>query len=128
MYDVYVAGIPEKTWREKFKEELSDDISVFDPLAQESIRYDMKNAKLIVFYFNHYWNGDGTLLYLGDVIKASKPVIICTDGNIRSSKQMDRYSEQKNVTIVNSIEELVSTAEEYIAQMELCKVDELPKD
>ena len=39
-YDVYLGGVMTKVWRELFKAQLSDDISVFDPMVNNFSELD----------------------------------------------------------------------------------------
>ena len=40
MCDVYLGGISDDVWRRTFKEEVSQDISMFDPMVENYENYD----------------------------------------------------------------------------------------
>lgn len=140
MYDVYLGGISVPEWRNEFKSQISSDISVFDPFIQttefkklkkhdktEQVArefYFMDQCNIIIFYIDNTTLAKSVRLQIGDAIGRNKQVVVCLAGKVIGKKYMQQYCEYRGVTVVNSIEELVSTVEEYVAQLELCNQDE----
>lgn len=136
MFDVYLGGVAAKKWREKFKSEISDDISIFDPLVENYEQYDKKEianqaareliyiydkCKIIVFYLDPMWQGTTTLLEIGNAIGRGKQVVVCLDGNVNGKEKIYCHCDYHGVLVVDTIEELISAVEECAAQVELCK-------
>ena len=137
MYDVYLGGALDSTYLSEFKKQISADISVFDPtvdnyehlndvekanqVAKELI-YMEEEAKLVIFYFNSKWQGVSSLIELGDCAGRGKSVIVCIDGEVEGGERIRRYCEFRGIIITDSLEDLITTVEEYMAQVELCSV------
>jgi len=137
-YDVYLAGVSSQKWRKIFKKSIDKDIIVFDPYVKnfnhdddynksEQIArefYFMDNSELIVFYFNKSKSNKSVRIQLGDAIGSKKQVIVCLDGTVDGNTYVERYCEYRGVITVKSIDELITATEEYLAQVELCYIDE----
>ncbi len=135
MCDVYLGGISDDVWRRTFKNEVSQDISIFDPMVDGYEEYDenkkadhsarelfhIERSDIIVFYLNEQWNGASTLLELGDSAAMDKQVVVCLDGEVQGKDKIRRYCEYKGVFVVTSLEDLITAVEEYIAQIDLCQ-------
>ncbi len=137
MCDVYLGGISCKEWRRSLKNEISQDISIFDPTVEGYDDYDefeksdhaakelfqIERCDVIVFYLNEQWDGASTLLELGDSVALDKQVVVCLDGDVKGQEKIKRYCEYRGVFVVNSLDELIVTIEEYIAQIDLCNLE-----
>jgi len=51
MYDVYLGGVTAPEWREEFKRQVSQDISVFDPFVEDFKSKDKTEQIAREFYF-----------------------------------------------------------------------------
>lgn len=134
-YDVYLGGLSKPEWRAKLKSEISSDIEIFDPLVKD---YDASNpfqvhdqtAKqlyhiengntLVVFYLNDEWNGTSSLLEIGDSVARGKQVIVCLEGDVKEKDKIRRYCDFRGAMVVDTLDELTSTIETYLAEVELC--------
>ena len=137
MYDVYLGGVTTSQWREDFKTQISSDISIFDPhmknfssldtedrveqVAREF--YFMDQSSIVVFYFNSA-SAKSVRVQLGDAVGRGKQVVVCFDGKVKGKTFLRRYCEYRGILIAHSIEGLVSTIEECIAEVELCSLDD----
>ena len=139
MYDVYLGGVVDNSWIQKFKEQISNDISVFDPqidgyddfsdgeLANQvakEMSYMENECNIIVFYLNNCYEGVASLLELGDCVGRDKSVIVCLEGEVLGETKIRRYCEFRGVIVTNTIEDLVTTVEEYLGQIELSAYEE----
>ena len=61
------------------------------------------------------------MLELGDSVAMDKQVVVCLDGDVQGKDKIKRYCEYKGVFVVTSLEDLITTVEEYIAQIDLCQ-------
>ncbi len=137
-YDVYLGGVTTSEWREEFKSQLSSDISVFDPYLKEFDTftkedkteqiarelYFIEQCNIVVFYLNSTQTSKSVRLQIGDAVGQDKQVIICLDEGVEGASYIEHYCEYRGVILVNTMEELISTAEEYAAEVELCKFDD----
>ncbi len=135
-YDVYLGGVTAPEWRTEFKSQISSDISVFDPYlegfqafsnndkAEQIARefYFMDQCDIVVFYFNST-TAKSARLQLGDAVGADKQVVVCIDGSVKGKTFIIRYCEYRGIPITENVEELVTTVEEYAAEVELCQFD-----
>ena len=134
-YDVYLGGITSPQWRKDFKSQISSDISVFDPyldklneedkieqIAREL--YFIEQCEIVVFCLNSEKTSKSSRLQLGDAVGHDKQVIVCLDGNVEGSSYVEKYCEYRGVVVVFSVEDLVRTVEEYVAEVELCNFDD----
>ncbi len=139
MYEVYLGGVVDNSWIQKFKEQVSNDISVFDPqidgyddfsdeeLANQvakEMAYMENECNIIVFYLNDIYEGVASLLELGDCVGRDKSVIVCLEGQVLGETKIRRYCEFRGVIVTNTIEDLVTTVEEYLGQIELSAYEE----
>lgn len=137
-YDVYLGGMSTEEWRQEFKTQISPDIQIFDPLVQNFHKFDaseianqsarqlfhIENGNtMIIFYVNSKWSGTTSLLELGDAVGRGKQVIVCLDGEVEGEEKIRRYCEFRGVLIVSDLEELISTVEACVAEIELCNID-----
>ncbi len=137
MFDVYLGGALDSVYLNEFKNQISEDISVFDPTVEDydhlnnaqknnqvakELIYMEEESKLIVFYFNSDWQGVSSLIELGDCVGRGKAAIVCLDGSIKGEERIRRYCEFRGIIITDSLEDLITTVEEYMAQVELCSV------
>jgi len=78
-YDVYLGGLSKSDWRTRVKNEISPDITIFDPMSEEGAcdinnqsakqLYFIENGNtLVVFYLNEDWNGTTSLFGIGDAV------------------------------------------------------------
>ena len=96
-YDVYLAGVSEKEWRETFKDQISQDVRIFDPLVEnykELDEHEKANqaakelihmegeCSIIAFYLNAKWEGVTALIELGEAIGRNKQIIVCLEGDV----------------------------------------------
>ncbi len=137
MYDVYLGGVTTPEWRKEFKAQVSSDISIFDPYVETFAKYNkrdkaeqiarefyfMDECDVIIFYLNSK-AAKSARLQLGDAVGHNKQVIVCLDGSVPGKTFVKRYCEFRGIILVESMEDLVSTAEECAAELELCKFDE----
>jgi hypothetical protein len=134
MWDIYLGGLSEPSWRAKFKSEISPDISIFDPMVENYETFSehqranerahqfvvMQNeCTVIVFYLNDKWKGHSTLLEIGDAVGRGIQVILCLDGKVKDAEKIQRYCEYHGVLVVNSLDDLITTVEEYMAELSL---------
>lgn len=136
MYDVYLGGVTTPKWRKEFKDQVSSDISVFDPYIETYSNYDkhdkaeqiarefyfMSECKVIVFYLDSK-TAKSARLQLGDAVGNDKQVIVCLDGKVPGKTFIKRYCEFRGIILVESMEDLVSTVEECAAELELCQFE-----
>lgn len=134
MYDVYLGGVTTPEWRKEFKAHISSDISVFDPYVETFKKYDkrskaeqiarefcfMEECNIIVFYFDSK-TAKSARLQLGDAVGNDKQTIVCLNGRVPGKTFIKRYCEFRGIILVESIEDLISTVEEYAAELELCQ-------
>lgn len=137
MYDVYLGGVTTPQWRKEFKEQISSDISVFDPYVDKFSTYNaedkaeqiarefcfMDECDIIVFYFNSK-AAKSARLQLGDAVGHGKQVVVCLDGTVPGKTFIRRYCEFRGILLVESLEDLISTVEECAAELELCQLME----
>lgn len=135
-YDVYLGGVTTSEWRSEFKSQISSDISVFDPYVTDTSKwngedkgeqiarefYFMDQSSIVIFYFNEKTSKSGRL-QLGDAVGHEKQVVVCIDGKVPGKTFIERYCEYRGVLLVESIEDLVATVEEYSAELELCQAE-----
>ncbi len=135
-YDIYLGGVTTPEWRKEFKTQVSSDISVFDPYIETYAKYNkndkaeqiarefyfMSECDVIVFYLNSK-AAKSARLQLGDAVGNDKQVIVCLDGKVPGKTFIKRYCEFRGIILVESMEDLVSTAEECAAELELCQFD-----
>lgn len=139
MYDVYLGGVVGNFWMQEFKEQVSSDISVFDPRIDGYDNFDDKElanqvakemtymeneCNLIVFYLNDHYEGVASLLAIGDCVGRGKIVIVCLDGDVWCKEKIKRYCEFRGVIVTETVEDLVTAVEEYLGQIELSAYDE----
>ncbi len=131
MYDVYLGGQTTEEWREKFENQISSDISIFDPLCKEFNTSDinekseqiarefyfMEQCNLLVFYLNTIELSKSSRLQIGDAVGHELQVIVCLDGDVEGAEYIRKYCEYRGVVTTNSIEDLVLTVEEYAAEL-----------
>ena len=131
MYDVYLGGQTTEEWREKFKDQISSDISIFDPLCKEFNTSDinekseqiarefyfMEQCNLLIFYLNTIELSKSSRLQIGDAVGHELQVIVCLDGDVEGAEYIRKYCEYRGVVTTNSIEDLVLTVEEYAAEL-----------
>lgn len=134
MYDVYLGGVTTPEWRKEFKDQISSDISVFDPHIKTFSKYTkrdkveqiarefyfMDECDVIVFYLNSK-TAKSARLQLGDAVGSDKQVIVCLDGKVPGKTFIKRYCEFRGTILVESMEDLISTTEECAAELELCQ-------
>jgi hypothetical protein len=138
MWDVYLGGLSDLSWRTKLKNEISQDISVFDPIvdgyddfnenerANETARQlqvMQEKCAVIVFYLNSTWKGHSTLLELGDAVGRGGQVVMCLDGAVKDKEKIERYCEYHGVPVVYTLEELITAVEEYMAELAMVTED-----
>ncbi len=138
MWDVYLGGLSALSWRTELKSKISDDISVFDPTVDGHEEYDegqradeiarqlsvmQEKCAVIVFYLNSEWKGHSTLLELGDAVGRGAQVIMCLDGEVKGKEKVERYCEYHGVPIADSLEDLITTVEEYMAELAMVSED-----
>lgn len=136
-YDVYLGGVTTSEWREKFKSQISSDISVFDPYlegfdtftkgdkAEQIARelYFIEQCDIVVFYLDTT-QSKSVRLQIGDAVGHDKQVIVCLDKGVEGAPYIEHYCEYRGVILINTMEELVRTVEEYAAEVELCQFEE----
>lgn len=135
MWDVYLAGVSDRAWRETFKKTISEDIKVFDPVVDgyNELNEDGKanqvaremtameeNCALVAFYFDSSWNGQSSMLELGNAVGRGKQVIVCLEGKVKGANKIQRFCEMQGVIIVSSLDELITTVEEYLGELAMC--------
>lgn len=134
MWDVYLGGLSNRDWRSKFKNEISQDIAIFDPMVENYEAFN-ENARanevarqlsamqekcaVLVFYLNSEWNGHSTLLEIGDAVGRGAQVIVCLDGVVKDEEKIRRYCEFHGVLTVSSLDDLITTVEEYMAELSM---------
>ncbi len=139
MYDVYLGGVVDDFWMREFREQISNDISVFDPqvdgyedlsegelanqVAKEMIHME-DECNIIVFYLNDHYEGVASLLEIGDCVGRGKPVIVCLNQDVWGWEKIRRYCGFRGVIVVETIEDLVRSVEEYLGQIELSVYEE----
>lgn len=133
MWDVYLGGVSDVAWRDEFKSKISQDITIFDPYLKDykSLKVTGKtnqfakelevqdDCAIAIFYMNSKWRGTSTLLEIGTAVGGGKQVIVCLDGKVKGTKQIQKFCEYHGIPICKSIDELVLTIEEYIGELEL---------
>jgi hypothetical protein len=137
VYDVYLAGYPDISWRESFLSLIDESITVYDPIIDEYKRLNheekadlvaselefIEKSEIIVFYLCKKWQSYFSMLQLGDAVGRGKQVVICIADTIDSEEKIRRYCEYRGIIVVESLDDLVSTVEEYLAEVELCAVN-----
>lgn len=138
MYDVYLGGVSISSWREEFKDQIGDDITVFDPMIKDyddldrpeqvnqsakELTYMQEKCNLVVFYLDLLWKGTSLLLDIGDCVGRGKQVIICLQGDVENKDKIERYCDFHGVLVVHSLEDLVIATEECLAEVELCNIE-----
>jgi len=137
-YDIYLGGIAQKGWREKFKSDIGTGFNIFDPIvenyadlstdeisevaAREFFNIENDNT-VVVFYLNDQWNGTTLLLEIGDAIGRGKQVILCLDGEVNGKEKIRRYCEFRGALITESMEDLITSVETCIFEIELISSD-----
>lgn len=135
MYDIYLGGTTLSQWREQFKNNISADISIFDPYVKKLSKQDkseqvarefyfMDQCEIIVFYINSDEVSKSARLQLGDAVGLGKTVIVCLDGNVEGKEYIQYYCEYRGVICTSGIEDLITTVESYIAEIELCNFED----
>lgn len=136
MYDVYLGGVTTPHWRKEFRDQVSDDISIFDPYIETYSKYDkqdkaeqvarefcfMDECDIVIFYFDAK-TAKSARLQLGDAVGNDKQVVVCLDGKVPGKTFIKRYCEFRGIILVKSMEDLVSTVEECAAEFELCQFE-----
>ena len=138
MYDVYLCGNLENSWRNKFQNSISTDISVYNPTKHEikdmsaAIAKDLhclEECKIVVF--NILQNQQPSLneiapaiIMLGDCVGRGLQVIVCFNEDDSDFQYISKYLEYYGIYSVNNIDDLITATEETIAQIELCELDE----
>lgn len=140
MFDVYLGGVSASEWRKEFKKQISPDISVFDPYvenfdaSQEKIEqiarelYFIDESNIIIFYIDNSVVSKSIYLQLGDALGNDQQTIVCLTKDVSESSYIRNYCEYRGVLITESIEELVTTTEEYAAEVELCNFEDNESD
>ena len=143
MWDVYLGGLAENDWRENFKSKIGTDVGIFDPMVDGFDRYDdseranqtarefthmQDQCALVVFYFKKNWLGINSLLQLGDSVGRGKQVFVCIDGSNGKPETLDEekirnYCDYTGAPVLTSLNDLVMTVEEYLAELEMCGED-----
>lgn len=127
MYDVYLSGTLSKEWREYFKNNISTDITVFDPLEFEHEKHEQlakelihieSECDIIVFYLNEKFRDIITMIQIGEA--KGKQIIMCLDGNVNQKEDIIRYCEYRGIPIIYSLDNLITAVEEYLAEIEMC--------
>ena len=139
-WDVYLGGLAERAWRETFKNEVSADISIFDPLVEDydelddaevtdlaakELIYMQENCAIIVFYLNEEWQGTSSLIEIGDAVGRGSQVTVCIEGKVTGAEKIRRYCEFHGVPMAADVQDLITTVESYIGELALCSEDEL---
>lgn len=134
MWDVYLGGLSDHAWRDKLKSEISQDITIFDPMVDDYETFDesaranetarqlstmQEKCAVIAFYLNSEWKGHSTLLEIGDAVGRGVQVILCLDGEVKDSEKIQRYCEFHGVLVVDSLDDLITTIEEYMAELSM---------
>jgi len=138
MFDVYLGGVSDSNWRETFKKQIGDEVTIFDPMVEDYHKFDehekadqsakelihlQEKCSIIIFYINSSWKGTSLLLEIGESIGQEEQVILCLDGEVEGKSKIERYCNFHGVLMTNTIEDLVITVEECLAQTELCSED-----
>ncbi len=141
MYDVFLGGTTEKKWRDEFKSTIRSDVSVFDPedyecdhsdssvangIARELYHLEECNTLVFNLLRDDPWTVKAILpimVMIADSIGRGLQVIVCYDDQNEDLDYLDRYFEYQGVHVVHNLEDLVTSIEETVAQMELCSVD-----
>lgn len=135
--DIYLAGYADPKWRDEFNRQISNDINVFDPLVHNYKNLDdeeranqvakefelSETSEVVVFYFDENWKSYFSMVQFGDIVGRGQQVIACIPNKIESEEKVRRYCEYRGVIITASLEELVSTVEEMLAESELCEAN-----
>ncbi len=133
-YDIYLGGVARREWREEFKSNVSTDLGIFDPIVENYA--DLSDAEIsevaakeffhiengnmvIIFYLDDKWNGTTSLLEIGDAVGRGKQVIVCLDGEVTGEEKIRRYCEFRGVLITDSMENLVTSAETCLSEIDL---------
>lgn len=133
MWDVYLGGVSDKKWRETFKKNISSEIKIFDPYLKSYNKLNnhakhnqfskelciQEDCAIAVFYLNPSWDGTSTLLELGMSIGNGKQVMVCLDGKVKGSEQIEQYCNFYGVPVCKNLEELVLLVEEFINELEM---------
>lgn len=135
--DVYLAGYANRLWRDKFIEQIDNDVEVYDPWIENYVSLNgagkadqvarelemIEECELIVFYLCKEWESRFSTLQLGDAVGRGKQVVICISDAIDGEAKIRRYCEYRGVIVTTNLEDLVTTVEEYLAEVELCSAD-----
>lgn len=138
MYDVYLCGNSDSSWRDEFKNNISTDIVVFDPTEHKiedissAIAKDLhciEECKIIAFNILQDKQPNihdiiPIVTILGDCVGRGLQVIVCLNVDDFDFQYIAKYLEYYGVYVVNSVDDLISATEETIAQIELCEADE----
>ncbi len=136
-YDVYLAGYPDVSWRKSFLSLVDEDVTVYDPIIDEYKDLNHKEkanlvaselesieiSEIIVFYLCKNWQSYFSMLQLGDAAGRGKQVVVCIADAIDSEEKIRRYCEYRGIIVVENLDDLASTVEEYLAEVELCSVN-----
>lgn len=142
MFDVFLGGTAQDDWRREFKSAISSDITIFDPAdfdcdkSNESIAnltarelYHLEECETIVFYLLR--DTPWTVIELVPImammtesVGRGLQVIVCRDEKDEDLSYLKLYFEFHGIHAVDSLEELITSVEENVAQVELCGVDE----
>ncbi len=139
MCDVYLGGTSNSKWRDAFKSEICDDISIFDPFVDTYEHYNeeeqanqtareffhLERCNVVAFYLDENWKGAMSLIELGDSVGRGKNVVVCAIGGARGTQKVQRYCEYRGVVFVESMEDLITTVEEFLAQIEICEANDI---
>lgn len=144
MFDVFLGGTAEGQWRDEFKSGVSSDISIFDPkdcdtldelVADTTARelYHLEECNTLAFNLlkNEPWKVVEllpTMIMMTDSIGRGLQVIVCYDDQDKDFSYLKLYFEFNGVHTVNSLEDLITSIEENVAQLEMCGIDEDLRD
>lgn len=138
MWDIYLGGMcNDSKWKSDLKNKISKDIKIYDPQLDDYKKLNpeqktnqmakevqvQQNCAIVIFYMNSGWKGTSTLLELGTAVGSGKQVIVCMDGKVKGSKQIEKYCEYHGINVCNSIDDLVLTIEEFIGELSILGSD-----
>jgi len=143
MYDVFLGGVSCGTsakWYERFQEELSDDITVYNGVcegdsngdtAQEKNNNQVKelcqldHCKLAVFYFDDTSSTKAnSLMQLGNATGQGKPILVGIEKSDKLNAEIEMiraFCQGCGIAIVDDLESLIWSTEEYLAELQLCE-------
>lgn len=138
MIDVFLGGSSGKGWRDEFKSRIGSDITIFDPEdhdcgcevnATARDLYHLGECETIVFNLlrDYIWTISEIvhiMAMMADSVGRGLQVIVCYDDKVEAWSYLKLYFEFHGVHTVSSLEDLITSAEENVAQVELCGVDE----